>query len=325
MGAKILVVGGAGYIGSVCAAALRSAGHQTVVLDDLSTGHREAVPGELVVADVRDRQTVARVLREGRFDAVMHFAAKSQVGESMRAPVLYYDVNMGGTAALLDAMDSAGVKALVFSSTCAIYGDPAYLPLDEAHPKAPVSTYGDSKAMVERMLDAAREREGFRITALRYFNAAGAMPDGSLGESHDPETHLIPIALQAALGKRPPLSLFGDDYVTRDGTCVRDYIHVLDLAEAHRLAMERLLDGDPGDAYNVGTGVGTTVREIMEAIHRVSGRPVPHAVAARREGDPPALYARADKIQQALGWEPRWLKIDDVVQTALRWARSPRY
>jgi UDP-glucose-4-epimerase GalE len=325
MGAKILVVGGAGYIGSVCAAALRSAGHQTVVLDDLSTGHREAVPGELVVADVRDRQTVARVLREGRFDAVMHFAAKSQVGESMRAPVLYYDVNMGGTAALLDAMDSAGVKALVFSSTCAIYGDPAYLPLDEAHPKAPVSTYGDSKAMVERMLDAAREREGFRITALRYFNAAGAMPDGSLGESHDPETHLIPIALQAALGKRPPLSLFGDDYETRDGTCVRDYIHVLDLAEAHRLAMERLLDGDPGDAYNVGTGVGTTVREIMEAIHRVSGRPVPHAVAARREGDPPALYARADKIQQALGWEPRWLKIDDVVQTALRWARSPRY
>jgi len=325
MGAKILVVGGAGYIGSICAAALQRAGHHTVALDDLSTGHREAARGELIVADVRDRATVARVLKEGRFDAVMHFAAKSQVGESMRMPVRYYDVNMGGTAALLDAMDTAGVRSLVFSSTCAIYGDPTYLPLDEAHPWAPVSVYGDSKAMVERMLAAAREREGLRVTALRYFNAAGAMPDGSLGESHDPETHLIPIALQAAMGQRGPLSLFGDDYATRDGTCVRDYIHVLDLAEAHRLALERLLDGDAGDAYNVGTGVGTTVREVLDAIQRVSGEPVPYAVAARREGDPPELYAKADKIRAALGWEPRWTDIDDIIRTALGWARAPRY
>jgi len=325
MGSRVLVVGGAGYIGSICAAALRSAGHQTVALDDLSTGHREAVQGELVVADVRDRLTVARVLREGRFDAVMHFAAKSQVGESMRSPVQYYDVNMGGTAALLDAMDSAGVRVLVFSSTCAIYGDPRYLPLDEAHPHAPVSVYGDSKAMVERLLAAAREREGLRVTTLRYFNAAGAMPDGSLGESHDPETHLIPLALQAAMGKRGALSLFGDDYETRDGTCVRDYIHVLDLAEAHRLAMERLLAGDAGDAYNVGTGVGTTVKEVLDAIHRVSGSPVPYELAERREGDPPELFAQADHIRTQLGWEPRWTAIDDIIRTATEWARAPRY
>lgn len=325
MAPKILVVGGAGYIGSCCAADLREAGWETAAYDDLSTGHAEAVQGELFRGDIRDRARLEAVLREGRFDAVMHFAAKSLVGESTAHPLRYYDVNTGGTASLLEAMAGAGVTRLVFSSTCAIYGDPVYLPLDEEHPRAPVSPYGDSKEMVERMLAQVRAREGFSITTLRYFNAAGALPEHGLGESHSPETHLIPLALHAALGKRPPLALFGTDYETRDGTCIRDYIHVRDLALAHRLAMQRLLEGDPGDAYNVGTGIGTTVREVIDSVGRVLGMPVPHTVAPRREGDPPALYAQADKLRRALGWEPRYVEIDSIVRTAAEWARAPRY
>lgn len=322
---RVLIVGGAGYIGSCCAAVLRENGWQTGVYDDLSTGHREAVDGTLHVGDIRDRATLAGVLRDGGYDAVMHFAAKSLVGESTRHPLRYFDVNVGGTTALLEAMADAGVKTLVFSSTCAIYGNPQRLPLDEEHPRAPVSPYGESKEMVERILAAARAHEGFRVTTLRYFNAAGALPDHGLGESHQPETHLIPLALQAALGQRPPLSIFGDDYDTRDGTCVRDYIHVRDLASAHQLAMQRLLDGDPGDAYNVGTGVGTTVREVLDSIGRVLGTPVPASPAARRDGDPPALFAQADKIQQALGWQARLTHIDDIVRTAAAWAKAPRF
>lgn len=325
MAPRILIVGGAGYIGSCCAALLLEAGWQVATYDDLSTGHRQAAQGDLITGDIRDRSRLEGVLKAGRFDAVMHFAARSLVGESTRHPLRYYDVNTGGTAALLEAMAGAGVNRLVFSSTCAIYGDPRYLPLDEAHPRAPVSPYGDSKEMVERMLASVREREGLQVTTLRYFNAAGALPDHGLGESHAPETHLIPLALQAALGQRPPLALFGEDYETRDGTCVRDYIHVRDLASAHRLAMERLLDGDRGDAYNVGTGLGTTVREVLAAVERVLGRPVPHEVAPRREGDPPALYAQADKIRAALGWEAHLRSIDQIVLTAAAWARSPRY
>ena len=325
MAPRILVVGGAGYIGSICSATLLQAGYETVAFDDLSTGHREAVRGELIVGDIRDRKHMVEVLRAGRFDAVMHFAAKSLVGESVRHPLRYYDVNTGGTAALLDAMATAGVRKLVFSSTCAIYGAPQRLPLDEDHPRAPVSPYGDSKEMIERMLAQVRAHEDFGVTCLRYFNAAGAMPDGSLGESHEPETHLIPLALRAALGQRPPLDLYGTDYETRDGTCVRDYIHVLDLAEAHRLAVARLIDGDPGSAYNVGTGAGTTVREVLASVGRVLGTEVPHAVAARREGDPPELYAKADKIKNELGWQPKWTGIDDIVRTAAAWARQPAF
>lgn len=325
MSPKVLIVGGAGYIGSACAVSLLEAGWQVATYDDLSTGHRQAAQGDLIVGDIRDRSRLEGVLRAGRFDAVMHFAAKSLVGESTRHPLRYYDVNTGGTAALVEAMLSAGVNRLVFSSSCAIYGDPVRLPLDEEHPRAPVSPYGDSKEMVERILAAVRAREGLQVTTLRYFNAAGALPDHGLGESHEPETHLIPLALQAALGQRPPLALFGEDYDTRDGTCVRDYIHVRDLASAHLLAMQRLLDGDAGDAYNVGTGLGTTVREVLGAVERVLGLPVPHHVAARREGDPPALYAKADKIRQALGWQPRHVDIDDIVRTAADWARAPKF
>jgi len=325
MAARVLVVGGAGYIGSVCAAVLRQSGFEVATYDDLTTGHIEAVQGPLIQGDIRDRSHLTQVLRNGKFDAVMHFAAKSLVGESVAHPLRYFDVNMGGTASLVQAMQDANVRCLVFSSTCAIYGNPDYLPLDEEHPQNPVSPYGTSKKMVEEMLAACRQKEALRVTTLRYFNAAGCMPDGSLGESHKTETHLIPLAIAAALGERPPLSLFGDDYETRDGTCIRDYIHVLDLADAHVRALNRLLEGDTGSAYNVGTGVGTTVREVLASIGRCLGEPVPHSVAARRDGDPPALFARADKIQSELQWEPQWTGIDDIVSTAVRWAKSPKF
>ena len=324
MTARVLVVGGAGYIGSICARALVDAGIAVETYDDLSTGHAEAVTGPLHVGDIRDRARLSAVL-SGGFDAVMHFAAKSLVGESVAHPLRYYDVNVGGTATLLQCMQDAGVERLVFSSTCAIYGTPERLPLDEDHPRRPVSPYGDSKRMVEEILDAAREKEGMRSVALRYFNAAGAHPEAQLGESHSPETHLIPLALAAALGERPPLKLFGTDYDTRDGTCVRDYVHVLDLAQAHLLALQALLDGHPGGGFNVGTGVGTTVREVLASIERVTGLPVPHAPADRRPGDPPALFAKAERLQAAFGWEPRYTHIDDIVRTAAGWAQAPRY
>ncbi len=325
MASRILVVGGAGYIGSICAWAMAQAGHHVETYDDLSTGHRAAATGTLHVGDIRDRGRLSAVLGAGRFDAVMHFAAKSLVGESVSHPLRYYDVNTGGTATLLQCMQDAGVRRLVFSSTCAIYGDPVYLPLDEDHPRKPVSPYGDSKRMVEELLDACREREGMQIMALRYFNAAGATLDGALGESHATETHLIPLALAAAMGQRPPLKLFGTDYETRDGTCVRDYVHVLDLAEAHRLAVERLLQGHAGMGLNLGTGIGTTVREVLAAIHRVTGMAVPHDLADRRPGDPPALFAQANRARSVLGWQPQHEDIDAIVATAATWARAPRY
>ncbi len=325
MSARVLVVGGAGYIGSVCAHYLRGQGHAVDTFDDLSTGHREAAQGTLIVGDIRDRAFLTQVLRDGRYDAVMHFAAKSLVGESVRHPRRYFDVNTGGTAALLQAMEDTGVEVLVFSSTCAIYGDPVRLPLDEEHPRAPVSPYGESKDLVERMLASCRARDGLRVTTLRYFNAAGALPDGSLGESHSPETHLIPLALAAALGQRPPLELYGTDYETRDGTCVRDYVHVLDLANAHALAMERLLAGDSGNAFNLGSETGSTVREVISSVERVLGRPVPHKPAARRPGDPPALWATSARVRSELGWIPTWTDLDEIVRTAATWATSPRY
>jgi UDP-glucose-4-epimerase GalE len=296
-----------------------------VTFDDLSTGHEAAVTGPLVKADIRDRVALRSVLRTQPFDAAMHFAAKSVVGDSVRSPALYMDVNVAGTIGLVQELLGAGVNRLVFSSTCAIYGTPEVLPLTEALPFRPVSPYGDSKAMVEQFLALCREREGLNVTCLRYFNAAGAMPDGSLGEAHRPETHLIPLAIQAALGLRPPLKLFGSDYPTRDGTCIRDYIHVLDLANAHVRALRRLLEGDSGTAYNVGTGRGTTVLEVMSAIGQAVGRPVPFDHAPRREGDPAALFADPRKIQAELGWEPRFADLNRIVGSAVQWARAPVY
>jgi len=325
MTTRVLVVGGAGYIGSVCAAHLVDNGIDVEVFDDLSTGHAAAVSGRLHVGDIRDRSRLIEVLDGGAFDAVMHFAARSLVGESVAHPLRYFDVNVGGTATLVQAMLDCGVRSLVFSSSCAVYGVPDTLPIPEDHPHRPVSPYGESKAMVERLLSACRDREGLRVTSLRYFNAAGASGDGRFGESHSTETHLIPLALQAAMGQRAPLKLFGTDYDTPDGTCLRDYIHVLDLAEVHRLALEALVAGDPGGAFNVGTGVGTSVREVLASIERVTGMAVPHAEAERRPGDPPALYAAAATVRARFGWHPQYTHIDDIVRTAAAWARSPRY
>jgi UDP-glucose-4-epimerase GalE len=325
MGTRILVVGGAGYIGSITAEHLRQSGHEVVTYDDLSTGHREAVRGELIVGDVRDRPLLRRVLGEGRFDGVLHFAAQSLVGESTRDPRRTFDINVGGTLALLDAMFESGVRALVFSSSCSVYGTPVRVPIDERHARKPESPYGETKAAVERILELCRAREGLRVTSLRYFNAAGAMPDGSLGESHAHETHLIPLAIAAALGSRPPLEIYGDDYPTPDGTCIRDYVHVLDLADAHRRALERLIDGDRGGEYNLGTGTGHSVREVLQATARVLGRAVPHRVGRRREGDPSQAYADPTRAKETLGWEPHRTRIDAIIDTAARWARAPRY
>ncbi len=325
MSKRVLVVGGAGYIGSHCARFLEEAGIEVVVYDNLSTGHREAVRSELVVGDIRDREALTRTLSARPYDAVLQFAALCLVGESQRRPVRYFDVNVGGTLSLLDAMTRCDVGAMVFSSTCAVYGAPHYLPLDEAHPKAPVSVYGETKWMVEQILDETRAREGLSIASLRYFNAAGAHPDGTLGESHDPETHLIPLALDALMGKRDRLKVFGRDYDTRDGTCVRDYIHVQDLADAHHRALLHLWDGSVGGAWNLGTGNGTTVLEILQGVERVTGRPMPYDEAERRDGDAPGLYAAAERARTELGWEPRYTDIDEVIATAWQWAQNPRY
>ena len=319
----VLVIGGAGYIGSHCAREMREAGWQVRVFDDLSTGHREAVTDELIVGDIRDRDAMSRAMRG--VDAVMHFAAKALVGESTRRPSLYFQVNVGGTANIVQAMVEHGVRDLVFSSSCSVYGTPESAPVDEDHPKAPESPYGLSKLMAEQVLDLARDREGLHVANLRYFNASGAHPDGSLGESHDPETHLVPLALDAVAGKRPPLSLFGRDYPTPDGTCIRDYIHVCDLASAHRAALERLAAGDPGRAWNLGTGSGTSVLEVLQAVERVTGRPVPIVDAPRREGDPAKVWARADRARADLSWTPAFTDIDRIVETAWRWASQPRF
>ena len=322
--AKMLVVGGAGYIGSATARALIEAGHQVVTYDDLSTGFREAAQGELVVGDVRDTAKLRDVLREGRFDAVLHFAARIAVGESVRAPVSYYGVNVGGSLSLVEAMSDAGVKAIVFSSSAAVYGDPSVNPIPEDQPIQPMSPYGHTKAMVEQLLADARA-EGFRVACMRYFNASGAMPDGSMGEAHHPETHLIPLAIGAAMGHRAQLDVFGDDYETRDGTCVRDYIHVVDLARAHVAAVSALLEGSTGASWNVGTGTGHTVREVLDAVGRAVGTPVPHRLVARRPGDPASLVADPSRIGRELGWTATCSSLDTIVESATRWAFAPRY
>lgn len=322
--AKVLVVGGAGYIGSSTARALMQAGHQVVTYDDLSTGYPEAVASELIVGDVRDTARLTAVLSEGRFDAVLHFAARIAVGESVRQPVAYYGVNVGGSLSIVEAMAASGVRSIVFSSSAAVYGDPGVVPIPEELPFQPMSPYGHTKAVVEQLLSDARA-EGFRVACMRYFNASGAQPDGTLGEAHHPETHLIPLAIAAAMGRRPPLDVFGDDYDTRDGTCVRDYIHVVDLANAHVEAVHALLEGSPGTSWNVGTGTGHTVREVLEAVGRAVGQPVPHRMVARRAGDPACLVADPSRIQRELGWSAQLSSLESIVETATRWARAPRY
>ncbi|MBA2553269.1 MAG: UDP-glucose 4-epimerase GalE [Geodermatophilaceae bacterium] len=314
---KLLVTGGAGYIGSVVAAQLLAAGHEVTVLDDLSTGHRDAVPAaaDFVEVDIADSAKVVTA----EFDAVLHLAAKSVVGESQRRPELYWRTNVGGTLALLDAMRDVGVRRLVFSSTAATYGEPATVPIDETAPNAPTSTYGHSKLAVDRMLAGEALAHGLGAISLRYFNVAGA--DAGLGERHAVETHLIPLALEVAAGVREHLVVYGEDWPTPDGTCVRDYIHVADLARAHLLALAAC---EPGThrIYNLGIGAGFSVREVLDAARRVTGHPIPVVVGPRRAGDPAVLVASAERIRAELAWEPAYAEIDVMVADAWEVARS---
>ena len=318
---KVLVTGGAGYIGSHAVRELREAGHAVAVLDDLSYGHRDAVPRDvpLIDADLADAAALRRGL-EGA-DAVIHFAGLLSVAESVRDPASYYRVNVVKGLALLDAMIAAGVRRIVFSSTCAVYGVPVRVPIDESHPQDPINAYGATKRAFERVLMDYARAGLLRAVALRYFNAAGCHPDGSLGEDHDPEVHLIPLAVDAALGRGDGLWIHGDDYDTPDGTCVRDYIHVQDLARAHVAALS-LEGGEPFQAFNLGTGQGRSVREVVRAVERVTGRPVKVTLGARRPGDPPVLVAQPDRARTALGFAPRWLDLEAIVETTARWRRD---
>jgi UDP-glucose-4-epimerase GalE len=315
---KVLVAGGAGYIGSHTVAALRDAGHTTLVLDNFSTGHRDLVLGECVAADLADPVSVQAALERFRPDVVMHFCASAYVGESVGNPAKYWRNNVAHTLNLLDAMRAAGTDRFVFSSSCATFGNPVRLPLDESHPQAPVSPYGWTKLVVEQVLRDYHAAYGLRYAALRYFNAAGARADASLGERHRPETHLIPRAMQAALGVAPPLDVHGADYPTRDGTCIRDYVHVEDLADAHLRAMDRLKENGCALAFNLGIGRGHSVREVIEAVGRIGGRPVPHRLAGRRAGDPPELVADASRARAGLGWSPRH-GLEGIVESAWKW------
>lgn len=314
---RVLVVGGAGYIGSHVCKALAARGDQPIVFDNLSSGHEEAVRwGPLVRGDTRSQDDLTRAFDLHKPDAVMHFAANIEVGEGETAPLRFWDNNVGGVISLLLAMRAAGCDKLVFSSTCATYGEPETLPLTEAEPQSPINVYGRTKLAVERMLADVSRAEGLRYAALRYFNAAGASPDGEIGEQHDPETHLIPNALKAAAGIGGPMRLFGDDYATRDGTCLRDFIHVMDLATAHLAALDRLVAHPGGFACNVGTGQGITVREVLDAVQSVTGRPVPHMIHPRRPGDPDELYADISLARELLDFNPKYADIETIVRHA---------
>jgi UDP-glucose-4-epimerase GalE len=316
------VTGGAGYIGSHAAKGLKRAGYRVVVLDNLVAGHRPAAKfGELVQADIADTAAVRDALRRYEIFAVMHFAAFLDVGESVREPAKYYRNNVGGALSVLEAMAAESVKHFVFSSTCATYGEPLETPIAETHPQNPINSYGESKLAVERALPHFATAYGLRYVPLRYFNASGADPDGEIGEDHSPEIHLIPRAIEAATGGRG-LQVFGDDYPTPDGTCLRDYIHVTDLADAHVKALESIAGGGPSTAYNLGTGQPHSVREVIDTVARVTGRPVPWTLAPRRPGDPAVLYAAADKARTGLGWTPCLGDLETIVRTAWEWHRT---
>jgi UDP-glucose 4-epimerase len=319
----VVVTGGAGYIGSHAVRALSEAGHAVAVLDDLSAGHAESLPPgvPLVTAAIHDRDAVRRLLTEHQADAVMHFAAWLKVGESVEKPVHYYENNVVGTLAVLGAMRDAGVKRFIFSSTCAVYGEPASVPIVETLPTNPINAYGESKLTIERALPHLERAHGIRWIALRYFNAAGAWPDGSIGEDHADEIHLIPLAMRAAFGG-PPLRVFGEDYPTPDGTCLRDYIHVCDLASAHFKALEALERGAASGAFNVGTGRPHSVKAVIETVSRVVGRPVAWQSAPRRPGDPAVLYASSDRAQRELGWQPQYADLEVIVRHAWQWHSS---
>ena len=320
MSQAVLVTGGAGYIGSHACKALAGAGFQPVVFDNLSRGHREAVRwGPLVEGDLADRQRLCAALIEHKVEAVMHFAAYAYVGESVTDPALYYRNNLGGTLSLLEAMREAGIGEIVFSSTCATYGIPDGVPIREDAPQRPVNPYGETKLAIERALHWYAAAYGLRSVSLRYFNAAGADPEGEIGEHHEPETHLVPLVLQAALGHGPHIEIYGTDYPTPDGTAIRDYVHVRDLAIAHMRALERLRGGGGSAAVNLGTGQGHSVLEVIAAAALASGRKVPARAAPRRPGDPPALVADPSLAGEILGWHPQHSDLDTIIRTSLAW------
>lgn len=323
---KVLVCGGAGYIGSHMVRRLSRDGLETVVLDNLSTGHRESIgDARFVQADLLVPSQLRDLFAQHRFDAVMHFCARSLVGESVQQPYAYYENNVAGTLNLLQAMREADVGKLVFSSTAAVFGHPESDLIDESHPTRPINPYGASKRMVEVILEDAARAYGLRSMALRYFNAAGASPQGDIGESHSPETHLIPNMLRAANGDSPSLKVFGNDYATPDGTCVRDYVHVDDLADAHSRALDFMARHEGAHAFNLGNDAGFSVMEMIHAAGEVAGRPIPFEMAPRRAGDPDRLVASSAKARRELGWQPRYTDITEIIDTAWRWHRSPRY
>lgn len=320
---KILVVGGAGYIGSHMLLRLALAGCEIVTLDNLSGGHRDAVLcGEFVRGDIADCELLDQLFEQSRFDAVMHFASFIQVGESMAEPAMYYRNNFGNTLNLLDAMCTHDVSKFIFSSTAATFGEPQYTPIDEQHPQKPINPYGRSKQMVEQVLADYDKAYGLKSVCLRYFNAAGADPGGRLGERHEPETHLIPLVLQVASGSRPHVSVFGRDYNTPDGTCIRDYIHVTDLCEAHWLALQSLVSGMGSQAYNLGNGNGFSVNQVIKAAQLVTERDINVIDAPRRKGDPARLVAESSLAKQVLQWKPQYSDLETIVRDAWNWEQS---
>ncbi len=317
---KILITGGAGYIGSVTNRFLRDIGHTTVIFDNLSTGRREACGDtELIVGDLKNKDSIQRAMSGKSFDAVIHFAALALAGESMEKPYAYYENNIVGGLNLVEAMRGSGCNTLVFSSTCAVYGFPDTLPVTEVEEYKPVSVYGSSKRMFEEILEWYGNIFQFRYVNLRYFNASGAYPGGMLGEAHPVETHIIPIALDVALGRRSEFSLYGDNYQTPDGTCIRDYIHVMDLADAHLKALEYMRRGGKSDAFNLGVGKGYSNKEVITTVEQVTGKKIPLSVVPRRPGDPDSIYADNTKARTALEWDPKYSDITTIVESAWKW------
>lgn len=322
-GETILVTGGAGYIGSHAVLALKKAGYEVIVLDNLVYGHRDLVEQvlqvELIVGDINDRPLLDRLFAERKIDAVMHFSAYAYVGESVTDPAKYYRNNVIGTVTLLEAMIAASIKKFVFSSTCATYGVPHTVPIAEDHSQNPINPYGATKLMVERILQDFDPAYDLKSVSFRYFNAAGADPTGNLGEDHEPETHLIPLVLMAAMGKRDSISIFGTDYPTDDGTCIRDYIHVTDLAEAHILGLEYLLKGGDSAIFNLGNGNGFSVKQVIDTARQVTGREIKVTLGDRRPGDPPILVGSSDKARNILGWEPKFPAMKEILTHAWQW------
>ena len=316
----ILVVGGAGYIGSHMVLDLLRAGYPVVTLDDLSRGHRELVPGgDFIAGDMGDPAVLAQIFKQHPIRAVMHFAAHSQVGESVQQPLEYYRNNVANTISLLQSMQQAGIAHFIFSSTAAVYGEPERTPITEQHPCAPTNPYGNTKLTVEHLLSDVSYATDLSYSVLRYFNAAGADAESAIGERHQPETHLIPLVLQVATGERESIKIFGDDYPTADGTCLRDYIHVSDLTQAHLLALESLLNGGSNSTYNLGNSTGYSVRQIIDSARQITGHPIPAITAERREGDPAILIADSSLIRAELGWQPRYENIEDIIRSAWVW------